>query len=446
MKKRIISIVTAIVLVISAIPFVTGCGGRTEGELRIWWPGATANEIQALRRAAELFSEERPEVTFDIVPRTVTNFVQEYVIAVNGRNYPDIAFVDSVFIQQLAHDRLITNLSDACPEIDTTIRAQVVPSLWPANLYGGDAFALPVSANVLTLVYNRGLLRRVFAGTGREWADDMVPETWEELIAISEVFEEYNYINNLTGLQAMIPYTLPAGLGHNSFSSMAFVSMAARMGGSIMTDDLRRMSLYNPAYETAAYQAARKIRYLGTGGRGFVPPEFQESRFEAGQVGFIEMGPWRKNVYELITNSPDNDSEFRYAPMIRLKEGGGNQSTLGLFSMVSTAGGVNEALAVEFMKFFLTNDEVMLLHNQPQNLLPVTVSTIADPFYSEGDVWPVFMEQMNHIAQRPGNPEWAVMERRLGEFVTGLLSGSNNPSDLRSLHTYLNNRLREIYP
>ena len=441
MKKRILSIIIAAVTVFAAIPFASGCGGRREGVLTIWWPGGS-QEIAALHRAAELYRELNPDVRFNIVPRPTTNFFMEYMFAVQGRNYPDIAFVDSVFVQQLAFEGIITNLSTFDAEINTDIREQIVESLWPANLYRGDAFALPVSANVLSLVYNKTLLRRVYQEVlGIEWTEDMVPTTWEELMAACEVIVQYNELQGLTGLDALIPYTIPAGAGNESMGAMAFVSMIERMGGRIMSEDVREMRLYSDEYREANLAAARKIQELGQ--RGFSTSTFQEQRFEAGTVGFIEMGSWRIDQYALITETLGH--EFGFAPMVSLTEGGSNASALGLFSMVSTAGGINEALAVDFMKFFVTNDEVMLLHNKPQNLLPVTNSAIADEFFHSGDIWPVYREQLNHIVARPGSPAWAGMERQFAEFVTGLISGHRQPDYLRDLHVYFSRRLQELY-
>jgi len=432
MKKRIITIFAALTLIFSIIPFAVGCSGRREGELFIWWPGAEA-EIAALHRAVELYREINPDVTFRIMPQATTDFFMSYMIATQGRNYPDIAFVDSVYVPQLANMELVTNLSQFDSEIDTLIREQIVDSLWPANLYRGSAYALPISANVLTLVYNKTLLRRVYQALGYTWTEADVPSTWDELMEVSALFIRYNELRGLTGPHALIPYTIPAGGDHRSMGAKAFVSMSARMGGSIMNDELTEMRLYS----SANVEAARKIQYLGQ--RGFSPPVFQEGAFGMGQVGFIELGPWTIDRFQNITD--ERGYEFGFAPMLTLKEDGTNESSLGIFSMVSTAGGINEALAVDFMKFFLTNDEVMLLHNRGLNLMPVTESTITDPFFSEGDVWPVFMEQLNHVVARPGSSMWVAMERDIADFVTHLITGVRQPEQLIDLHIYFGRQL-----
>ena len=397
-----------------------------EGELLIWWPGAPV-EIASLNRAIELYQAINPNVTFRVVPQASTNFFMQYMIARQGFNYPDIVFLDSVYVPQLANMGFITNLNEFDPAIETVIRPQVVESIWPANTFLGDAFALPVSANVLTLAYNHTLLNRVFQRVhGRAFADADVPSTWEEKMAICADVLEYNRLQGLTGGNALVPYTIPAGAAHHSMAAMYFTSMSARMGGEIMCENLEEIRLYS----SQNVAAAQKIYDLGR--NNFAPATFQEGAFEGGRVAFMEMGPWKIEQYQLIYEVMGHD--LRFAPLVSLYEGGSRESVLGLFSMASSSGTINEELAVDFMKFFLTNDEVMLLHNAPQNFIPVTYSTIENEHFTQGNAWPVFMEQLNHVISVPATYRWAVLEHELGDFITRLLSGTRRPADLFDLH------------
>jgi len=411
----------------SVVSFLGGCNlTRREGEITIWWPGAPV-EIASLNRAIELYQAINPDVTFRVSPQNTTNFFMQYMIARQGPNFPDIVFLDSVYIAQLADMGFITNLSEFDDEIETVIRPQVVESIWPANTFLGDAFALPVSANVLTLAYNYTLLNRVFQRVhGRAFTDADVPSTWAEKMAICADVLEYNRLQELTAINALIPYTIPAGVAHRSMSAMHFASMSARMGGSIMTEDLQHFTLYSP--ENVG--AAQKIYDLGR--NNFAPATFQEGPFEGGRVAFMEIGPWKIDQYQLIYDTLNID--LRFAPLVTLVDGGTRESGLGLFSMATSSGTINEELAVDFMKFFLTNDEVMLLHNAPQNLIPVTYSTIENEHFTQGNAWPVFMEQLNYTVSRPGTYRWSAVENEIGDFITRLLNGTRRPDDLFDLH------------
>src|SRR5690606_24891324 len=120
------------------------------------------------------------------------------------------------------------------------------------------------------------------------------------------------------------PYTIPAGNNAESMGAMAFLSFVSRSGGKIISDDLKTMLLDQPE----ALEAAQKIKELGD--LGYVNPYFEEGRFESGYIGFIEMGPWKISEYKRI--SEQRNIEFGYAPIIKLDENKGNESSLGLYS------------------------------------------------------------------------------------------------------------------
>lgn len=426
MKKSII----AIVMLLFVFTLVACGSPRQEGVLTIWWPGGSPAERAAIDRAKELYEDENPEVTINIVPQATSNFYMDYMISLNGNNYPDIAYVDHVYIQQLVYNEALADLSAYGIE---DIQDTFIESLWAPNTYEGSVYALPFSANVLTTVYNKTLLETVL---GRALEASDIPDTYDDLLEISALIMQYNIDNGLTGDNAYTPYTIPAGNTNESMGAMAFLSYVAREGGQIISDDLKTMQLDQPA----ALAAATKIKEIGD--NNYSNAYFEEGRFEAGRIGFIEMGPWKMHEYERI--GEQRSIEFGYAPIIKLNESMGRESALGLYSLVVTDQSINRDLAVDFIRFIATNDELQLLHNTAQNLMPTTKAAIEDDFYS-GDIWDVYIEQLNSVVARPGSPEWSEMERQLANFVTSLLNGTRNPEYVYSLNIVLQNTLDEIY-
>ena len=427
MKKTFI-----IMFLFTIMLLLVSCGnrGQQEGQLVIWWPGGSPAERAAIDRAKELYELENPEVVIKIIPQATSNFYMDYQMSLTGSGFPDIAYVDHVYIQQLVYNNSLLNLSEY--EVDA-IKDKFIDSLWKPNTYEGSVYALPLSANVLTTVYNKTLLEEVL---GREFTNEDIPNNFEELLSISAQIVAYNKANGLTGENQYTPYTIPAGNGNESMGAMAFLSYVARLGGSIITEDLKTMLLdKNPAFE-----AAKKIKQLGD--LGYVNPFFEEGRFESGKIAFIEMGPWKIREYERINEQ--RNIEFGYAPIIKLSDAYGRNSSLGLYSLVVTKKSINAELAVDFIKFITTNDELQLLHNTAQNLMPTTKTAIEDGFYT-GEVWEIYKEQLNSNVARPGSPEWAEMERQLSSFVTALLNGTRDPDYVYSLNIVLQMVLDEIY-
>ncbi|QWB95496.1 extracellular solute-binding protein [Mycoplasmatota bacterium] len=426
--KKLLSLITVVSLTFSLV----ACGGssKEDGELTVWWPGGSPAERTAIDQAKIDYELENPEVTINIVPQSTSNFYIDYMMSLNGVDYPDIAYVDHVYVQQLVYNGAIANLSDAGLD---RLSDTFIESLWAPNTYEDHLYALPFSANVLATVYNKTLIEAVL---GREMTDDDVPSTYDDLIAISQKILDYNVSNGLTGDDAYTPYTVPAGNSSQSFSAMAYLSFVKRLGGNIITDDLKTMLLN----EDPSREAAELIQYLGQ--MGYSSATFEEGRFESGKVGFIEMGPWKITEYSRIAEN--RDFEFGYAPIISLTEGGSRESALGLYSLVVTDKSINKDLAIDFIEYIATSDKYQLLHNTAQNLMPTTNTALEDDFYT-GEVWDIYVEQLNHIVARPGSPEWAEMERQLGEFVTALLNGTRDPDYVASLNYALQRTLDELY-
>ncbi len=427
MKKTII-----ILFLIFSTLLLVSCGktGQVEGELVIWWPGGSPAERAAIDQAKELYEELHPEVTIKIIPQATSNFYMDYLMSLGGNSFPDIAYVDHVYVQQLVYNNALLNLSDY--EVEN-VKDLFIDSLWAPNTYEDNVYALPFSANVLTTVYNKTLLEEVL---GREITSDDIPDNYDDLLEISAKIMAYNQEKGLTGENQYTPYTIPAGNENESMGAMAYLSYVSRLGGKIISDDLKTMLLD----QEPAFLAAQKIKELGD--LNYVNPFFEEGRFESGKIGFIEMGPWKMREYERI--SEQRNIEFGYAPIIKLDDDLGRNSSLGLYSLVVTKKSINAELAVDFIKFITTNDELQLLHNTAQNLMPATKSALEDEFY-DSDTWSIYKEQLNSNVARPGSPEWAEMERQLAGFVTALLNGSREPDYVYSLNIALQMILDEIY-
>lgn len=426
MKKYI-----SLLLILTLSLILIGCAKKkVAGEIVVWWPGGSEAESAAIYQAKELYEAENEGIKIKIVPQSTTNFYMNYSLSLGGQSYPDVAYIDHVYVQRLMNDGSIANLSDYGFD---SLRSTFVDSLWEPNTYEDKLYALPMSANVLVTAYNKTLLQTVL---GRTVTDEDLPKDWDSFNELAQKILDYNIANNLTGDNAYIPITIPAGTSHDSMASMTFLSYTAREGGTIMSSDLKTSTLNS----NAALHAAEKIQELGQ--KNYTTSVFSEGRFEAGKIAFIEMGPWKITEYERIAEA--RNIEIEYAPIMPFTENGINPSTLGLYSLVVTNKSINRDIAADFIKFVTTSDTIQLTHNKDQNLMPCTKTAINDEFY-QTPTWKVFTEQLNSIVARPGTPIWATIEQTLGEFVTSLISGSRQPSYLNSINYAVQEALNELY-
>lgn len=445
MKKKILSLLLVVALIATACLALAACndnndddknkpGGELKGSVKIWWPGGSPTIEAAINKAKAEYEAAHEGVTIDIATQSTADFYSSYTMALmNKDNFPDIAYVDHVFVQRLAYDGLIGNLSDYGAD---EVKDKFIDSLWSTTQFNGGTYALPMSANVLTVAYNKALLTKVL---GKEFTDADMPKNWTEYIAIGKKIEEYNTANNLTGNNKLYLTTVPAGTGNESMGAMFFMSYAARSGGRLMNDNLTAMELATEQNKSAA----AKIKQLGD--LGYTPTSFSESKFETGKVAFIEMGPWKLIDYSRISASQKDICDIRYTNVFPLSSGGQTQGALGLYSLVMTKKTKNAALAADFIKYLTTSDEIQLAHNTVQNLMPTTKTAIANEYYQTAE-WSVFINQLNNIVARPGSAAWPAIQRSLAEYVTQLVTGDKNgvPDQLDAIEIQLNEALEDL--
>lgn len=445
MKKKILSLLLVVALMATACLALAACndnngddnnkpGGELKGSVKIWWPGGSPTIEAAINKAKTEYEAAHEGVTIDIATQSTADFYSSYTMALmNKDNFPDIAYVDHVFVQRLAYDGLIGNLSDYGAD---EVKDKFIDSLWSTTQFNGGTYALPMSANVLTVAYNKALLTKVL---GKEFTDADMPKNWTEYMAIGKKIEEYNTANNLTGNNKLYLTTVPAGTGNESMGAMFFMSYAARSGGRLMNDNLTAMELATEQNKSAA----AKIKQLGD--LGYTPTSFSESKFETGKVAFIEMGPWKLIDYSRISASQKDICDIRYTNVFPLSSGGQTQGALGLYSLVMTKKTKNAALAADFIKYLTTSDEIQLAHNTVQNLMPTTKTAIANEYYQTAE-WSVFINQLNNIVARPGSAAWPAIQRSLAEYVTQLVTGDKNgvPDQLDAIEIQLNEALEDL--
>lgn len=445
MKKKILSLLLVVALMATACLALAACndnngddnnkpGGELKGSVKIWWPGGSPTIEAAINKAKAEYEAAHEGVTIDIATQSTADFYSSYTMALmNKDNFPDIAYVDHVFVQRLAYDGLIGNLSDYGAD---EVKDKFIDSLWSTTQFNGGTYALPMSANVLTVAYNKALLTKVL---GKEFTDADMPKNWDEYMAIGKKIEEYNTANNLTGNNKLYLTTVPAGTGNESMGAMFFMSYAARSGGRLMNDNLTAMELATEQNKSAA----AKIKQLGD--LGYTPTSFSESKFETGKVAFIEMGPWKLIDYSRISASQKDICDIRYTNVFPLSSGGQTQGALGLYSLVMTKKTKNAALAADFIKYLTTSDEIQLAHNTVQNLMPTTKTAIANEYYQTAE-WSVFINQLNNIVARPGSAAWPAIQRSLAEYVTQLVTGDKNgvPDQLDAIEIQLNEALEDL--
>ena len=379
-----------IALVLSLTAIMAGCSGGQRGDgLILWWISGQQNE-QIIREAVAAYSEQNPGTEIDIVSKAGMDVFQAYKIALSDDNTrPDVAILDHVYVQSLAKDGMIANLS-AMGAGDVQ---DIYPTgLWQANLYEGNSYALPLSANTIALMYNENILKEAgVTDDGTPTGKVVPPTTLEELFEACEKVEKIG----------KTPFAQPI----NSFAAMAFMSYVGRLGGSIVSEDYRTVKLDGNAQVKEALEIWKKFSDEGWVNKN----EFEEGKFYSGGVAFLEMGSW--NISKVSGNTAVFD--VGVTEMVRFDSEHTNVSGLGLYSLVIAEDSVDKQAAYELAKYLSTNEAFQLKFNQSQNLFPVTKTALANEHYTEDAILSVYAAQMEKVTPRPGTPVWPDLEQVL---------------------------------
>ncbi len=379
-----------IALVLSLTAIMAGCSGGQRGDgLILWWISGQQNE-QIIREAVAAYSEQNPGTEIEIVSKAGMDVFQAYKIALSDDNTrPDVAILDHVYVQSLAKDGMIANLS-AMGAGDVQ---DIYPTgLWQANLYEGNSYALPLSANTIALMYNENILKEAgVTDDGTPTGKVVPPTTLEELFEACEKVEKIG----------KTPFAQPI----NSFAAMAFMSYVGRLGGSIVSEDYRTVKLDGNAQVKEALEIWKKFSDEGWVNKN----EFEEGKFYSGGVAFLEMGSW--NISKVSGNTAVFD--VGVTEMVRFDSEHTNVSGLGLYSLVVAEDSVDKQAAYALAKYLSSDEQFQLKFNQSQNLFPVTKTALANEHYTEDAILSVYAAQMEKVTPRPGTPVWPDLEQVL---------------------------------
>lgn len=379
--KKIGIIAVLLICIVLATLGLSACS-RGSDDLIIWWPSGKVMEIIINQAVAE-YQKTHPDFKVEIVYKPIDAF-DAYRYALNDpKTCPDIAILDHVYVQALAYDGLLMNLSAAgSDEI-----ANLYPSaLYNANCYEGSAYALPFSANTVVLMYNKDILKA--CGIVDEAGNAKAPTTMSELLEACAVIESKGYT----------AFAQP----QNSFSAMEFMSYVSRHGGKVVSDDYRTVLLNSPEVKAAVEDWKALSEYANSNA-------YEEDKFYTGKVAFVEMGSWA------ISKVSGSSSRFDcgFAEMVTIENDLPNYSGLGLYSLCIAASSEKSQEAYEFAKFLSTDKTVQLAYNQEQNLFPVTNEALEDPYYTDSPILSVYAAQLQKVTPRPGTPVWPDLEQAI---------------------------------
>ena len=397
---RLATLVLVFVMLLGSLMIcMTGCKKNADNEIILWWPSGRAYQSM-LNDALTRFRAVYPDVQVKVQYKDIDAF-DAYKYALNDdKTRPDVAILDHVYVQALAKDKQIMNLTDSTADI----KAMFPAALYNANTYGTDVYALPMSANTVVLMANLDMLKA--AGVVDENGNAKIPKTFDELLDACEKVEA----------SGQIAFAQPL----NSFAAMEFASYVARNGGSLISADGKRATFTDEKVVKALSDWKKLSKYANNN-------TYEEDKFYNGKVAFVEMGSWS---LPKVTGS-SRRFNCGFSEMVTIDATLPNNSGLGLYSLCVAEKTRNRDAAVALAEFLATDKTIQLAFNQEKKLFPVTNETLSDSYYTDDDAFCVFAAQLQKVAPRPATPAWPAMEQAIVNMLFEVVK--SNASDTTSL-------------
>lgn len=355
-------------------------GGSESKTITVWWP-STSGYMKVLESAKTKFEESHPDCTIKIVKKSGLDLYQAYQVALNDdKSRPDIAIIDHVYVQSLANEGQLADLSSL--GADENVKTLVPENIYNANAYLGKAYALPMSANTVALMYNMTMLKK--------YGINEAPTSYTEFLSDLATVK-----NSCEGSE--VAFAQPI---NSTFSAMEFVSYVSRLGGSLVSDDCKTVKIDSTEVKNAINEWIKLSKFASQ-------DEYEEGKFYNGKCAFIEMGSWN------LTKINYNAVELGISEMLPLTDGGIGYSGLGLYSLAIAKKSSCVEEAYEFAKFLSTDKDSQLNFAKAGSLFPVTKEALGDSYYTDDKYLSVYASQLENVTPRPATPIWPFMEKKL---------------------------------
>ena len=379
--KKLMTIGATIALTLS----LAACGSNqsggvsSEGEkegvtiLEVW---SRDNVAALLETPVKEFNESQDKVEVKVTPIPANAFAEQYATALAAKKAPDVVTLDLVHVPYFAS---IGAFKDITPEFDQLeYKDQLTEAMVNLGQVEGKQYAVPLSADVSGLIYNKDHFREVGLDPEKP------PVTWQELREYAKKLTKDNRYG----------YVYAAGApGTLMFNFLPFVW---GNGGDITSDDGKKALIgSDEAVEALQFMTdlTQKDKVAPPGS-----PTYQgQNAFDAfttGSASMIVYGNFK--VSELNLNYPDIDYGVALIPK---NEGKEHSSFAGGDLVAISADTDKEEAAWDFINFALS-EKVQVEFFAKNGTIPVREDFFDNKYFQEEPKYQVFTEALK-LAKTP---------------------------------------------
>lgn len=344
------------------ISWLIGCGAPTQTsstqqaggkqEIEFWTMQLSPQFDAYFNQLISQFEQENPTFKVRWVDVPWADMERKILTAVSANTAPDVVNLNPNFASQLAERNAWLDLDRL---IAADVRQQYLPNIWKASTLEGKSFGVPWYLTTRISIYNTDLLKQ--AGVGKP------PATFAELATAAQQIREK------TGKYAIFTTVVPEDSGE-------LLESFVQMGVNLV--DAQGKAAFNSPQGKAAFQY-----WVDLYKKGLIPKEVLTEGhrhaidlYQRGDTAVLASGAEFLNT--IAKNAPSIAQVSAVASQITGVNGKKNVAVMNLVIPKNTdvpQGALKFAL-------FVTNPPNQLAFAKAANVLPSTLKTLEDPYFT----------------------------------------------------------------
>ncbi len=298
------------------------------------------------------FVKENPTAEVEWVDIPWGEMETKILSSVAAKTAPDVVNLNPQFASKLAEKKALVDMGKVISDAD---KASYFPNIWKANQLDNVTFGLPWYVATDITIYNRSLFEKAGLDPAKP------PKTFEELAKVSE------QIKAKTGKYAFM-LTMDGG---------QVLESMVQMGMKLL--DANGKAAFNDAAGKAAFDY-----WVNLFEKQLIPREILTEGhrkavelYQAGELAILLTGP--QFLQTVAQNAPETAKVTDIGSQIT---GSTGKKSAAVMNVAVPTTSTNQSMAVKFA-LYLTNAENQLAFTKVENLLPSTVKSSSDRYFTE---------------------------------------------------------------
>ena len=417
--KRVVTIMLALLILLPAAVF--SAGAREPDAVTLTIAGRDGAFGNAMQLATEAYTQENPNVQFEILKLSGSELMEQSVIELRGGTGAfDVLLIDDPFLPRIQEAGWLVDLDAMYREKNLTIDSDLVENMVNVGRYpypDGTLYALPHVGNVALFAYRHDIVQK--------YGYDKL-ELWDDVLDVATMVSENE--------PDMVP-VLFRGVQGNPIVT-GFLPIFWAFGADILVDG--KPAFNTPEAENAVEFFLELAEFAPRGVTAYQSTQVRDALMSGAGAMAIEVWPgWIGDL-----ENPEL-SEVVGKVTIAAHPGQVNPSSsmIGAWMVGIPKDSRNQDAAFDFIQF-LTSAEVQEMMADETGIPPTRHSVHQIPELEEKYPWyPAQLDGQISGSVRPRTDYWSQIESVFGDYLQRALVGEVSASEAL---TQIQRRVEEI--